>query len=153
MCFSLHKNFVWKKLHQQNLHTTCNFLKKITTTKSSANFLIPEPNGQGYCHLACFGQFYHSIIGFCESACFLLSVSLFNGKHEGMRENFEKQTYSEPLKTKMPDNFGQYFAIPATVYNILVLWRLETKSALLQGQPRSAVLMHSGTRSSKIDQY
>ena len=34
------------------------FLKKITMTRSSANFLSPEPNGQGYVLLRCFGEFY-----------------------------------------------------------------------------------------------
>ena len=143
-------------------------MKKITSTKSAHHLQLFEKN---YNHkikcklsnswtkwtgLLPFGLFW-SILSFnnwiLRKCMFFLSVSLFKGKHEGMRENFEKQTYSEPLKTKMPHNFGQYFAIPATVYNILVLWRLETKSALLQGQPRSAVLMHSGTRSSKMDQY
>ena len=51
MCLSLHQKIFWKKIQQQNQTTTCilfAFLKKITTKKSSANFLSPEPNGQGW---------------------------------------------------------------------------------------------------------
>ena len=45
LVFSLHK--ILFELQWQNHVGTCKNEKKNTTTKSSANFLSPEPNGQG----------------------------------------------------------------------------------------------------------
>ena len=64
LVFFTASNIFWKKLKCQNQNGKCIFfsnLKKITMTKSSTNFLSPEPNGQGYNQTCCWFDIFCQI--------------------------------------------------------------------------------------------